>query len=275
MALAWSCWTLLLLSPIQAAPHAFNHDHRVWPSPAPAEEPVCSGGDGCCTALRAMGWHCNEGEGDCDQDAECAPGLRCGSGNCNGFSFQPTDDCCYDPHREGGRGGGLHVHSHEDRRCDGGDSCCSGGRQCSLGEGDCDSDRDCGLGLVCGTDNCRGPGFDSTDDCCRRWCDGGDSCCTRANQCSLGEGDCDNDSDCHLGLVCGVDNCRGPGFDSTDDCCRQRCDGGDSCCSAWNQCKEGEGDCDGDSDCAPGLRCGKDNCRGRGFDSTDDCCERF
>jgi len=297
----------------------------------------CYGGDTCCTEQNA----CREGEGDCDQDSDCAPGLRCGTDNCQGLGFDSTDDCCYDPrlnphdlldqsdreprqflgshgHQDGpsswlehSHQGGLHFHVQEPNaehrhinvlgqtvehthaagglghihrpfgvlvggqggRCDGGDSCCSGGGQCSLGEGDCDDDRECSSGLVCGTDNCLGAGFDSTDDCCRQRCGGGDTCCTRANQCSLGEGDCDEDIDCRLGLICGRDNCRGQGFDGTDDCCRQRCEGGDSCCTALNMCREGEGDCDQDSDCAPGLRCGRDNCQGPGFDSTDDCCE--
>merc|ERR1712150_77841 len=34
----------------------------------------------------------------------------------------------------------------------------------------------------------------------------------------------------------------------------------------------GEGDCDTDEDCKEGLICGKDNCNGSSFDSTDDCC---
>jgi len=52
------------------------------------------------------------------------------------------------------------------KRCTGGDSCCSKDEVCGLGEGDCDTDADCGQGLKCGTDNCQGTGFDSTDDCC-------------------------------------------------------------------------------------------------------------
>ena len=50
------------------------------------------------------------------------------------------------------------------------------------------------------------------------------------------------------------------------------CNGGDSCCTSTNQCNIGEGDCDKDSHCLPGLKCGKDNCIGDGFDKTDDCC---
>jgi len=160
--------------------------------------------------------------------------------------------------------------------CSGGDSCCTSTNKCGVGEGDCDSDSDCQSGLVCGVDNCSGSGFDSTDDCCYRPCTGGDSCCTSTNKCGVGEGDCDSDSDCWPGLVCGVDNCSGPGFDSTDDCCYRAdpCTGGDTCCTPISKCGAGEGDCDSDSDCQPGLVCGIDNCSGPGFDSTDDCCFR-
>ena len=34
-----------------------------------------------------------------------------------------------------------------------------------------------------------------------------------------GEGDCDNDDHCSGSLKCGKDNCVGPNFDRTDDCC--------------------------------------------------------
>ena len=60
----------------------------------------------------------------------------------------------------------------------------------------------------------------------------------------------------------------------------QDCWGGDSCCTSSNTCKEGEGDCDLDSDCAGVLVCGTDNCRNGplgylgGYDSTDDCCKK-
>ena len=41
-----------------------------------------------------------------------------------------------------------------------------------MGEGDCDLDNDCKGNLVCGSNNCAGSTFDSTDDCCT---DPGDS----------------------------------------------------------------------------------------------------
>ena len=47
-------------------------------------------------------------------------------------------------------------------------------------------------------------------------------CCTSSAPCAMGEGDCDNDSQCAGDLVCGTDNCidfdtAWP--DSAFDCC--------------------------------------------------------
>ena len=48
-----------------------------------------------------------------------------------------------------------------------------------------------------------------------------------------------------------------------------------SCCGHGGyKCGLGEGDCDRNSDCAEGLRCGEDNCpQGGHFERNDDCCE--
>ena len=47
----------------------------------------------------------------------------------------------------------------------------------------------------------------------------------------------------------------------------------DDCCQFYGyKCQEGEGDCDTDADCAPGLVCGKENC-GPGYPASYDCCE--
>ena len=43
------------------------------------------------------------------------------------------------------------------------------------------------------------------------------------------------------------------------------------CCTSKTPCVAGEGDCDSDSQCAKGLKCGKDNC-GKGFPKWADCC---
>jgi hypothetical protein len=59
--------------------------------------------------------------------------------------------------------------------------------------------------------------------------------------------------------------------------CFTGCKGGDSCCTTRNRCGEDEGDCDNDSDCKAGLKCGQDNCSQKsGFlwNPADDCCYR-
>ena len=44
-----------------------------------------------------------------------------------------------------------------------------------------------------------------------------------------------------------------------------------NCCGLSHKCDENQGDCDSDSDCKCGLKCGDDNCQGFP-DSTYDCC---
>ena len=53
-----------------------------------------------------------------------------------------------------------------------------------------------------------------------------------------------------------------------------RCKGTeDGCCTEANPCQEGEGDCDGNNQCAGSLVCGENMCPKRSpFDDTDDCC---
>ena len=55
----------------------------------------------------------------------------------------------------------------------------------------------------------------------------------------------------------------------------EKCSAGNTdknCCSASHKCGENQGDCDNDSHCKSGLKCGKDNCPA-GFPSAFyDCC---
>ena len=46
-------------------------------------------------------------------------------------------------------------------------------------------------------------------------------CCTDSYPCSMGEGDCDSDSECYGNLICGTDNCQNfdSAYSSTHDCC--------------------------------------------------------
>ena len=72
--------------------------------------------------------------------------------------------------------------------------------------------------------------------------------------------------------VCNAENfnqeCDFDGFDCSP------CDNTTSnwdCCTDMMPCKEGDGDCDSDSQCATGLICGPNNC-GQSFPQGFDCC---
>merc|ERR1712029_1237126 len=127
-------------------------------------------------------------------------------------------------------------------------SCCTSEFQCLEGEGDCDSDNDCAGPLVCGNNNCGSP-FQDTHDCCTPVAEGPTGC----DEASFRES-----PKCTEGENCTLQNGRRSG----------------SCCTSEFQCLEGEGDCDSDSDCAPGLVCGTNNCGADSpFRDTHDCCE--
>jgi len=97
---------------------------------------------------------CTAGQGDCDNNNECAGDLECGINNCP-EGEDPLADCCYDPTDDAITGAA----------CDGTGlnmwTCCAtkdGG--CGEGEGDCDSDSECTPPLVCGRNSCSG-GFNT------------------------------------------------------------------------------------------------------------------
>ena len=55
----------------------------------------CRGGENCCG--REDNRLCDEGEGDCDHDDQCAGVLQCGQDNCatqSGGYWDSEDDCC-------------------------------------------------------------------------------------------------------------------------------------------------------------------------------------
>lgn len=193
---------------------------------------------------------------------------------------------------------------------------CTGGDLCLAGEGDCDRDSECQGTLVCGYDNlinflpsaCNG-----CDACVRPHCrngrqdidetgvdcggadcgscpgcptapDGDPDHCTNACPCPAGEADCDTNSNCNTGLVCGLD--LGPQFGypaGHDVCVQPHCTngvqdtdetgvdcGGSDCgtcrtcpangqnntCSPSCRCASGWGDCDANGECESGLVCG-------------------
>jgi len=109
------------------------------------------------------------------------------------------------------------------------------------------------------------------------------SFCSESNPCSAGQGDCDNHKECEEDLKCGTNNCRkihGNDATSLSDCCYLPVgvglSGDWSYCSGLHKCDEGEGDCDDDSHCKAGLKCGNNNCRSffSKAHSSADCCEK-
>ena len=112
------------------------------------------------------------------------------------------------------------------------------------------------------------------------------SCCSSTHKCGVDQGDCDSDSDCSSGLICGTNNCQpkksGSNWHNLADCCVSKCSQASTatwnCCSSSNPCDVGGGDCDSDSECSGNLRCGNDNCQrsnpfpGWTWHSLADCC---
>ena len=213
-----------------------------------------------------------------------------------------------------------------------GDSYCTKNNKCKVGEGDCDRDSDCQSGLKCGQRNNREGlpglfGFEKFEGKNGKDKEGDGDYCYDPNyyqnaaeadpdffdltlvqvvyigdnpktKMSIGEGDCDRDSDCKSGLKCGQrgafeglpgltgwekvegkngkdkagdgDYCYDPDYMKKANAVREakiklgRFDekpiqvvyAGDSFCTSSNKCDLGYGDCDSDSQCMTGLKCG-------------------
>lgn len=221
------------------------------------------------------------------------------------------------------------------------DFCDDAANRCGIGEGDCDKHTQCfapGFTMRCGVDNGAKWGFKSNlDICIPNTCQngildpgettvdcggncgslgpcapaamctgplGGDDYCTTC-PCAVGEGDCDTNSECASGLICGNDNGGKFGLSSaTDVCVPSHCqngvqdgdetavDCGGSCgtqgvCSAMPVCtgsngdenfcttclcQVGQGDCDTNSECGPGLVCINNNGGKFGLGTSTDVC---
>jgi len=204
---------------------------------------------------------CGIDEGDCDNHSQCVGSLVCGIQNCvnkfEGFGFK---DCCFQ------------LPKGRSQVCRGGDNCCKG--KCLENEGDCDTNSDCMEPLVCGSDNCRsgtGSSFGGDDDCCYT----------------------PKSAECGLYKILKIDYSRPLPKNAilrvrggVDVYWRRYWKNGEftknadpegNCCKGSNRCAIGEGDCDTDSDCQDGLKCGNNNCDWKvaGMHwKNDDCCVR-
>jgi len=148
-----------------------------------------------------------DGEGNCkNNDDFCLPGLECDKDRCPiSKGYAESTDCCM---------GSCDETKH---------TCLVKATPGTDGQGICTFDKGCETGLRCGVNNCDPSlGFPPNSDCCTSIpCDaenGHGKCCTPRFPCGEGEGDCDKDTHCREGLICGDKNCP-EGFPTGFDCC--------------------------------------------------------
>ncbi|MBX2798883.1 MAG: M4 family metallopeptidase [Myxococcales bacterium] len=157
---------------------------------------------------------------------------------------------------------------------------------CAEGEGDCDNDSECASGLICATDVGANYGWNSDVDVCES---AGSSCnlspgdwdyclSSECGPCAEGEGDCDGDAECASGLICAQDVGPNYGWAAAVDVCE---DPSASCPWSpgdWNYCRDcgpcgaDLGDCDGNSECQSCLTCVNDVGPDYGWGTLVDVC---
>ncbi len=215
---------------------------------------------------------CVAGEGGCEADSECVSGLACSTGAGPDFGFGPSVNVCL-----------------AKAQCDldpGDPDYCRLCGPCGFGVGDCDDNRECQGGLTClddvGADFGLAP---STDVCAFRELDfcplepGDPDYCEACGPCRPGDGNCKSGSECATFASCIED--IGPEFGfpaGTNLCLRatpENCPfdpGSSEYCRLCGLCDLGEGDCDGDRECAAGLECADGAGSLFGFDEAIDVC---
>jgi V8-like Glu-specific endopeptidase len=164
---------------------------------------------------------CISGQGDCDSNSECQGGLVClpNTGATYGFpaavatcGLAPATTC----NREPGDWGYC-----SDQNCD----------LCTEGLGDCDSDSECSPGLECRANIGGNYGFPATMDVCvlptERICtkavgDWGYCSDPACGPCQIGQGDCDQDSECNNGLFCAFNGGEPHNLPSNMDVCEPK-----------------------------------------------------
>lgn len=226
----------------------------------PPDTKVCVGTDSCSQLLGDYSYcsvcgPCEEGEGDCDSDLQCDTGLVCTHEVGPDYGFGWDVDVC------------LPRAPEECADLLGEDGYCNECGPCGEMEGDCDSDDECEEGFYCISNVGDDYGWDPTIDVCLPRDE--DACsdmqgdwdyCRLCGPCDQGEGDCDSNDECRVGLVCSSDVGESYGLDEAADVCEinPECPnliGDDDFCSICGPCLEGQGDCDSDDECSPGLVC--------------------
>jgi Trypsin-like peptidase domain len=228
---------------------------------------------------------CAEGQGDCDSDQECRPGLVCAQDVGAKYGWDPTMDVCEQP--GSGQPSSLCTLQPGDWGYCSDPNC----GPCDAGLGDCNSDSECQPGLVClkgtGAEHGFAPSVDTCGPASARKCTltkGDWNYCADPNcgPCGQGEGDCDSDEECRPGLVCSsnvgakygllptMDVCELP----ASTICRKSPGDWDYCADpACGPCQAGQGDCDSDAECGSGLYCALNVGEKYGLPPTMDVCE--
>jgi len=222
---------------------------------------------------------CQQCQGDCDRNADCAAGLYC---------FDRDSSSTLVPGCSAGGSGDVGRHDYctnisSTRLVYGGGNGCTMSNPCVQCQGDCDKNAECAAGLYCfhrDSSSTLVPGCDAGGSGDRG---GTDYCtnvpstvlqnagsCTKANPCMQCQGDCDNNEQCAEGLYCFhrilsstlVPGCDagGSGDIGTHDYCTNvpstvLQDAGRHGCTEANPCVQCQGDCDSDAQCAEGLHC--------------------
>ncbi len=226
-------------------------------------------------------YDCPDGECvDCDEDADCAPGLECHEEGevCVEVGCDGDEDCESGSQCEGGVCVVLECSSHAD--CGNGAYCDDATGQCARaicepGETTCDG------AAVLRCDDA-GSGFEQFDECASGVCQNGQCGCAGADDCAPGESCSDGVCQCPSGVSCGPD----AGCCASDEVCAvsEVCDD-EGECQQFQECRpECEGEvcgllgelcCDGsepvcgpDGSCAPDCSDAGELC-GADFDS---CC---
>ncbi len=170
---------------------------------------------------------------------------------------------------------------------------CSAACPCGAGEGDCDSDSQCEVGLACISNNGAQYGLPSHYDVCAAppSCPAFDAsspdpsfCSDPACPCGVGEGDCDDNTECGGIQICRHDVGAAVGLPTNWDVCEYPTAPGCPAldldnpntghCTTACPCGLGAGDCDSDAQCRGDLRCGHDNGASFGLPSNYDVCVR-
>ena len=129
--------------------------------------------------------------------------------------------------------------------------------------GDCDNDNECMDGTTCVQNSGAVIGYDpNLDLCLATTCSlpfGDAEYCSQCGPCGAGEGDCDGDAECGTGMVCADNVGANYGLPGNYDVCESSgCSlpvGDAAYCTQCGPCTAGQGDCDGNDECATGLTC--------------------